>query len=178
MRSIAILLVLLMAALTSARAMDVSFPAGATIDGTLQQEIDSKSAQDGQRFAIRTASGTIINGHLSQVVGAKVGRKAHLTLNLDTIRFSDNTSLPIRAQVIGVEQKRQTNIGQAAGTILGGMIAGNILGKAIGTNAGGLIGIGAGGLLAANTSSNLTIPAGSVIRIKLDAPLVSGSPAH
>lgn len=155
-----------------ARAATVDLPAGATIDGTLQREINTKTAQDGQRFSILTSSGSRIIGHLAQVDRANIGRKAHVKLVLDDIRLPDGTSAPINATVIGISTHRQTNYVQAAGQVLGGMIVGNIIGKAIGTNLGGLVGVAGGGLLAANTSSNIDIPAGAPVRIKLNAPLV------
>lgn len=163
---------------TVARAANVNLSAGTTIDASVQQDINSKTAQDGQTFTAVTPSGSRIRGHLSQVERANLGRKAHLTLNVDTITFSDGTTAPLNAEVIGVGTKKQTNYVQAAGTALGGMIVGNILGKAIGTNVGGLVGLAGGGLLAANTSSNIEVPAGSTIRIKLNAPLVVRSQAR
>jgi hypothetical protein len=156
-----------------ARAANVDLPAGTTIDGTIQQELNSKTAEDGQRFTMVTSSGSRIRGHLSQVARATVtGRKAHMKLNVDTITFGDGTSAPIDADIIAVSQKKQTNYVQAAGQVLGGMIVGNIIGKAVGTNLGGLVGVAGGGLLAANSSSNIVVPAGSAARIKLNAPLV------
>jgi hypothetical protein len=155
-----------------ARAANVDLPAGSTIDATIQQELNSKTAQDGQTFTAVTSSGSRIRGHLSQVVRATPTRKAHLKLNVDTITFSDGTTVPLNAEVIGVGEKKQTNYVQAAGQVLGGMIVGNIVGKAIGTNLGGLVGVAGGALLAANTASNIQVPAGSQLRLKLNAPLV------
>ncbi len=160
-----------------ARAANVNLPAGSTIDATIQQELSSKG-QDGQPFVAVTSSGSRIHGHISEVHRANVGAKAHIKLNVDTITFSDGTTAPLDAQVIGVGTKRQTNYAQAAGQVLGGMIVGNIIGKAIGTNLGGLVGVAGGGLLAANTSSNIDVPAGSQLRIKLNAPLVVRSQAR
>jgi hypothetical protein len=168
----------MLATSTVARAMDVNFPSGATLDGRLQQEISTKSARDGQTFTLVTPSGSRIKGHLSEVQRANFGRKSHLKLNIDTITFTDETSLPINAEVIGVSQKKQTNYAQAAGTVLGSMIVGNIVGKAIGTNLGGLIGVAGGSLLAANTSQNVILPGDSLIRIRLTAPLISGVQAR
>jgi hypothetical protein len=173
--SLAVALALLGAA-TVAQAMNVNFPAGATLDGTILQTINTKTAQDGQRFTMITSSRSHIKGHLSEVQRANFGRKAHLKVNVDTITFADGTSLPLSAEVIGVGETKQTNYAQAAGTVLGGLIVGNIVGKTVGTNLGGLIGVAGGSLLAANTSQNITVPAGSLIRIKLTAPLISGSP--
>ena len=116
------------AALQPACAMNVNLPAGYVLNGTMQQDIDTKTAQDGQRFTIITPAGSVINGHLSQVERANVGRKAHVTLNLDTIRFTDGTSTGLSADVIALEQHKTTNAAQAIGTVLGAMIVGNIIG--------------------------------------------------
>lgn len=160
-------------AASGARAATVNLPAGAIIDGTIQQEIDTKYAEDGQRFTITTPAGSLIRGHLSQVERANVGRKAHVTLNLDTIRFSDGTSTSLSAEIVGVTQNKTTNAAQAIGTVVGAMIVGNILGKAVGTNAGGIVGVAGGALLAANTSQNIVVPAGSPVRMKLTEPLIT-----
>ena len=60
-----------------------------------------------------------------------------------------------------------------AGQALGGMIVGNILGKAVGTNAGGVVGLAGGALLASNTAYDIDIPAGSQVRMTLTQPLMS-----
>jgi hypothetical protein len=163
---------------TAAQAANVNLPAGSTIDATIQQEMNSKTAQDGQAFSAVTSSGSRIRGHLSEVARANIGRKAHLKLNVDTITFNDGTTAPINAEVIGVGTKKQTNYLQAGGTVLGGMVVGNIIGKALGTGLGGLVGVAGGALLAANTSSNIDVPSGSQLRLKLNAPLVVRSQAR
>jgi hypothetical protein len=151
---------------------DVSMDSGTLINGRVEREISTRTAQDGDRFAVRTDAGAVIYGHLSQVARANIGRKAHLTLHFDRIRFSDGTSAPLSAKLVAVNQKKQTNYVRAAGTVLGGMVAGNILGKALGTNAGGAIGVVGGGLLAANTASDIDVPRDSAIEVQLTAPLV------
>jgi hypothetical protein len=161
-----------------ALAVDVDMDAGTLISGHVEREISSKTAQDGDRFAVRTDAGSVIFGHVSQVSRANVGRKAHLALNFDRIRFSDGTSAPIRAKLVSVEKKAKTNYVRAAGTVLGGMIAGNILGKALGTNAGGALGVVGGGLLAANTASDIDVPQGSAVEVQLTEPLVLRRQAH
>lgn len=155
-----------------AGAATANFPAGATLSGSIQQDINTKTAQDGQRFTMVTPSGSVIIGHLSQVDRANVGRKAHVKLNFDDIRFTDGTSVPIHAKLIAVGQHKKVNYVQAAGQVLGGMIVGNIVGKAVGTNLGGLVGVAGGALLAANTSTNIDIPSGSQAQIQLTEPLV------
>jgi|SRR5579875_1096436 len=160
----------------AAIAANVNFPAGATLTATLQNEINTKTAQDGQPFTMKTPSGSTIYGHLSEVVAATVTKKAHVKLNFDTIQFDDGMRAPLAAELASIAQKKQTSYLQAAGQAVGGMIAGNIVGKAMGTNVGGLIGLAGGALLAANTSYNIDIPAGAAARITLTAPLVAGHP--
>jgi len=151
-------------------------PAGTQITGTIQQELRSKTAQDGDRFTMVTSGGSTIYGHLSQVDRANIGRKAHLKLNFDSVRFPDGSTARIHATVVAVQQHKQVNYTRAAGTALGGMIAGNILGKAIGVGVGGAVGLAGGALLAANTASDIDIPAGAQATIQLTRPLRSGHP--
>lgn len=151
-------------------------PAGTTIDGTIQTPLNSKTAQDGQRFTMTTPSGSTIYGHLSEVARGNIGRKAHLKLNFDNIVFSNGQRAPISATLTSVTQTKKINYGQAAGQVVGGMIVGNVLGKAIGTNLGGLVGVAGGALLAANTASDIVINQGAPARITLNAPLSTGHP--
>jgi hypothetical protein len=172
LKNIALVAIAALAVPVAALAMNVNMDAGTLINGHVQQEVSSKTAQDGERFTIVTDGGSTIYGHLSQVARANIGRKAHLQLNVDRIRFTDGTSAPLHATVVAVTKKAQPNYVRAAGTVLGGMIAGNILGKALGTNAGGVFGAVGGGLLAANTTSDIDVPAGSTIQLQLTEPLV------
>jgi len=150
--------------------------AGSTITGTIQQEINTKTAQSGQRFTMVTGGGSTIYGHISEVDRANLGRKAHVKLNFDSIRFPNGGYSPLHASLESVSSKKQVNYVQAAGQALGGMIVGNIVGKAIGTNLGGVVGLAGGALLAANTSTNIDIPAGASATIRLNAPVSSAHP--
>jgi hypothetical protein len=167
---------LLTAAIAAALAMpalaaSVNYPAGSTIDATLQHEIASKTARDGDRFTLVTPSGSTIYGHLSEVVRAAPTRKAHLKLNFDVIQFPDGARSPIHATLTGVTTKRPVKYGQAGAQIVVGMVVGNILGKKVGTNAGGLVGLAGGALLAANTAYDLVLPTGAAARLTLTEPL-------
>jgi hypothetical protein len=169
---------LLPAALTLALGMpalaaSVNYPAGSTIDATVSHEIASRTARDNDAFTLVTPSGSTIYGHLSEVVRATPTRKAHLKLNIDAIRFPNGARSPLHATLTGVTTKRPVKYGQAAAQVVGGMIVGNILGKTVGTNAGGLIGLAGGALLAANTAYDLVIPAGAAARITLTEPLTT-----
>ena len=168
--------VVLIAAPLSGKAADVNLPAGSTLDATLQSEINTKTAQNGQRFRMKTASGSIIYGHLSEVSAATPTKKAHVKFNFDLIQFDDGTRAPLSASLQGITQKKNINYVTGAGEALGGMIVGNILGKKLGTNVGGLVGLAGGALLASNTAYNIDIPAGAAAKITLTKSLVAGHP--
>ena len=65
----------IVAAPTFRAPINVNYPAGSNIEATLQREITTKTAQDGQRFTMVTASDSTIYGHLSEVVAATPTRK-------------------------------------------------------------------------------------------------------
>ena len=158
-----------------ASAASVYYPAGATLSGAIQQDLSSKG-QDGQRFTVVTNGGSTIYGHLSEVHRANIGAKAHIKLNFDSVVFPDGSRSAINATATSIAQQKKTNYTQAAGQVLGGMVVGNVLGKMVGTNIGGAIGLAGGALLAANTSQDIIIPAGSAVTMKLNAPLSNGHP--
>lgn len=166
---------LLLLLVTAARvlAVPVNDPAGSTLDAKLVAEVSSKTARDGDRFTMVTASGSTIYGHLSGVVRASPTRKASLRFNFDLIQFPDGRRAPLHAALSGIAMKHPVNYGQAAAQALGGMVVGNIVGKKLGTNAGGLVGLAGGAVLAVNTAYDLDIPAGAPARISLTQPLVS-----
>jgi hypothetical protein len=172
----AIALGLALALPVAASAQTYYKPAGATITGTIQQDINTKTAQDGQTFTMVTSGGSTIYGHLSEVDRANIGRKAHVKLNFDKIRFPNGATSPLHASLESVSTKHNVNYVQAAGQALGGMIVGNIVGKAIGTNLGGLVGLAGGALLAKNTAVNIEIPRGATATIRLNAPISSAHP--
>ena len=157
----------------AASAASVDYPVGTQIFGTLQQELNTKNAYEDKRFTIVTDGGSVIRGHLSEVVKSSISHKAHMKLNFDSIKFPDGTRAPIDAKVSDVQQKTQYNIARAAGSVIVGDIVGNMVGHAVGVRGvGGLAGIAGGALYAQNTATDLQIPAGSHIGIQLTEPLV------
>jgi len=169
----------LVASLATA-ALAVQIDSGTQIQCTLQQQLDSKTAKDGDTFTCPTvglvdANGQPIHGtvygHLSEVVASSYTHKAHLKLNFDRIQLADGTSAPVSATLLAVDKKQNTNALRVASEVLGSMIVGNIVGKAIGTNLGGIVGTGAGILYAANTSSDVVIPQNATVKMSLTETL-------
>jgi hypothetical protein len=65
--------------------------------------------------------------------------------------------------------KTKSNVLKEAGGALAGMLAGNAVGKMVGVGAGGLIGAAGGFLIAKNSRENMTVAAGSVVNVELQA---------
>ena len=159
-------------------------PVGAEFDVRLQNSLSSKTAQVEDRIEATTMvdlrdergrvlipAGAVMRGIVSSVDRAsRLDRKGSLTVAFDRLT-SDRTSYPIRASVSqaleseGIRgEKEKIGIGAGAGAILGA-----ILGGAKGALAG--IVIGGGGTLAATEGNDVEIPAGTVLRVRMDAPL-------
>jgi hypothetical protein len=160
----------------------VTIESGTKLNGTLQSDLSSKTAQNGDTFRIAvngipTSTGATVNnavivGHVTDVVKSSISHKAHMTLVPDRIKFSNGTSAPIDASLTGYATKQKTNIGSVAAEAIGGMLVGNYLGKHMGTNAGGAVGLAGGVLYAANTASDIVVQSGTTVSMKLNAPVV------
>ena len=161
-------------------ALAVTIDSGTQIQCNLQQQLDSKTANDGDSFTCTTngltsADGTPLHGtvygHVSEVVRSSYAHKAHIKLNFDRLQLADGTSAPLNASLVSVDKKQNTNALRAASEVVGAMIAGNIVGKWMGTNAGGIVGTGAGILYAANTASDVVIPQNANVKVQLNSTL-------
>jgi hypothetical protein len=156
-----------------------SIPAGTTITGVLQTPLDSGKANVGDGISIAVTrpypdgdssyANATIRGHVASVVAAGQGRKPEIDLAFDSIVLANGASAPISGHVLNVEEKKKSSIvTQAAGAGVG-MIVGNILGKAVGTNLGGFAGAAGGFLYANNRKQNFTVAANSTITLQTDA---------
>ena len=159
-------------------------PVGTEFDIRLQNSLSSASAQVEDRFQATTLvdlmqgervlvpSGSMMRGVVSSVTKAgHIERKGALTVAFDQITVRGR-SYPIHAtveQALESEGIRgeATKIGGAAGV---GAIIGAIIGGAKGALAGILI--GGGGVIAATEGKDVDLPVGTVLRVRLDSPLV------
>jgi hypothetical protein len=159
-------------------------PAGTEFDVRLQNSLSSATAQVEDRFEATTMvdlmngdhvlvpAGSIMRGVVSSVQKAtRIERKGSLTVAFDQIRI-ERRSYPIRATVeqalesAGIRGEAE-KIGAGAGV---GAIIGAILGGAKGALAGILV--GGGGVIAATEGKDVELPAGTVLRVRLDTPLM------
>jgi hypothetical protein len=159
-------------------------PVGTEFDVRLQKSLSSGTAQVEDRFEATTMvdlrdersrvlvpAGSTMRGVVSSVNKAgRIDRKGSLTVAFDRVTVNGR-SYPMRATVTQALQsegiageKEKIGIGAGAGAILGA-----ILGGAKGALAGILI--GAGGTIAATEGKDVELPAGTVLRVRLDSPL-------
>jgi hypothetical protein len=159
-------------------------PVGTEFDVRLQGGLTSKTAQVEDRFDATTMvdlrndqgrvlvpAGSVMRGVVSSVHPAtRMERKGSMTVAFDRVTINGR-AYPIRATVTQalesegiMGEKEKIGIGAGAGAILGA-----ILGGAKGALAGILI--GGGGTIAATEGKDVDLPAGTVLRVRMDAPL-------
>jgi hypothetical protein len=157
-------------------------PVGTEIDVRLQTALNSATAKVEQRFEattlvdlklggeVRIPAGTIVRGFVGSVRAAgRIERKGSLTLAFDEILLPNGPSR-LRASVSqALDGKASEDIsrigtGAALGAIVGGLLGG---GKGL------LLGVlvGGGGTIAATDGSDVNLPIGTVLRLRVDAPL-------
>lgn len=157
-------------------------PVGTEMDVRLQTPLNSATSKAEQRFEATTVvdlvlggqtripAGTIIRGFVGSVRAAgRVERKGSLTLAFDEILLPGGASR-LRASVTqALDGKSSEDIsrigtGAAVGAIIGGLLGG---GKGL------LLGVlvGGGGTIAATDGTDVNLPAGTLLRIRIDAPL-------
>ncbi len=157
-----------------------AIPAGQEIDVRLETELSSETAQVEQRFQATTVAdlyrgdqvlipaGSTLRGVVSSVTKAtRTERKGSLTVAFDQITIHGR-SYPMRGTV--TQALESEGIKGEVGKIGAGAGIGAIIGGIIGGAKGALIGvlIGGGGTIAATEGKDVTLPAGTILRVRLD----------
>ena len=158
-------------------------PVGQEMDVRLAASLSSETSTVEQRFEATTVvdlmqdgrvlvpAGSVIQGVVSAVDKAgRIDRDGSLTLSFDRLRVRGR-EYDIRAAATQVFESRgirdegvTAGVGAGVGGIVGGILGGvkgAILGAAI----------GAGGAIAATDGKDISLPAGSIIRIRMDSPV-------
>ena len=159
-----------------------AIPNGQEIDARLESELSSETAQVEQRFEATTVAdlyrgdqvlipaGSTLRGVISSVTKAtRTERKGSLTVAFDQITIRGR-SYPMRGTVTQALESEGikgevAKIGAGAGI---GAVIGGIIGGAKGALLGVLI--GGGGTIAATEGKDVTVPAGTILRVSLDTP--------
>jgi hypothetical protein len=168
----------------AALAQTVTLHQGQSLTVQVQDTIDSGNAYAGQHFTGRvvapypnddpTFANAIVHGTVIKVVPAGQGRNPELHFSWDSITMQNGASYPLNAELTtGGPTQQNRNGGHVALTTIGGMIAGNILGKTIfHTNAGGAIGAATGFLVGYNKKANIVMKQGTNVQLTLTRPLM------
>ena len=166
---------------TTASANEV--PAGTELDVRLQNSLNSGTAQVEDRFEATTLvdlnvngrvlipAGSVMRGVVTAVEpGTRTNRTARMTVSFDQVTVNGR-SYPMRGtvtQAIEGEGIRGEATRAGAGAAVGGII-GAVLGGVKGAVLGVLI--GGGGTIAATEGKEVELPQGTVLRVRVDAPL-------
>ncbi len=157
-------------------------PVGQEIDVRIQTELTSDTAQVEDRFEATTVvdlyegnrvlipAGSVMRGLVTSVNRAsRTDRKGSLTVAFNQVTVNGR-SYPMRGTV--TEAIESSGIKGEAGRIGAGSAVGAIIGGIIGGVKGALIGVlvGGGGTMVATEGKDVTLPAGTILRVRLDTP--------
>lgn len=157
-------------------------PSGQEIDVRLERQLSSETAQVEDRFEATTVvdmyegnrvlipAGSVMRGVVTSVNPAtRTDRKGSLTVSFDQVTVRGR-AYPMRGTVTqaleseGIKgEAAKIGVGSAVGAIIGGIIGG-----AKGAVLGVLI--GGGGTIAATEGKDVTLPPGTILRVRLDNP--------
>jgi hypothetical protein len=166
----------------SAESSRSTIPVGQEIDVRLQSQLSSDDAQVEDRFEATTVvdlnegervlipAGSVMRGVVTSVNRAsRTDRKGSLTVSFDQVSVNGRV-YPMRGTV--VEALESEGIRDEVGRIGAGSAVGAIIGGIIGGVKGALIGVlvGAGGTIAATEGKDVTLPPGSILRVRMDTP--------
>jgi len=161
-------------------------PEGTEVQVRLSDSLSSATARPEDRFEATVAlpvhdeqgrdvirAGTRVRGIVVAAErGQRPARAGRLDLTFDTIYLDDRTSTPLRSRVVSIHDSldrgdiatKRTGIGAAIGGVLG-----SILGGTKGAILGAVLG-GAGAVVA-KSGEDVTLPAGTIVTVRLDRAL-------
>jgi hypothetical protein len=175
---------------TTTRAGTVEVPTGTEIDVRLQNSLSSGTAQVEDRFEGTTLvdlnvngrpvipAGSVMRGVVTAVEPAtRTNRTARMTVSFDQVTANGRT-YPLRGTV--TQAIEGEGIRGEAGRAGAGAAVGGLLGAVLGGVKGAVLGavIGAGGTIAATEGKEVELPQGSVLRVRIDAPLQIQTPTR
>jgi hypothetical protein len=159
-----------------------TLPSGQELDVRLQDALSSETATVEQRFEATTVvdltqdgdvlvpAGSVVRGIVRAVEPAtRTNRTGKLTLAFDRIEVR-GTPVTIRGNA--VEVFKSDGLAGEAVKIGAGAGVGGLIGGILGGTKGAIIGVlvGAGGTVAATEGKDVDLPAGSIVRLRLDSP--------
>jgi len=159
-----------------------AIPVGHEIDVRLQAQLSSETAQVEDRFEATTMAdlyrgndvlipaGSVLRGVISSVNKAtRTDRRGEMTISFDQVTVRGR-SYSMRGTV--TDTIKGEGIKGEAARIGAGSAIGGVIGGIIGGVKGAVIGvlIGGGGTVAATPGKDVTLPPGTILRVRLDTP--------
>jgi hypothetical protein len=167
---------------SSSRTTQSGIPTGTEIDVRLQSELTSDTAQVEDRFEGTTVvdlyegdrvlipAGSVVRGVVTSVNRAsRTDRKGSLTVSFNQVTVRGR-NYPMRGSVTDAIESEGIR-GEAA-RIGAGSAVGAVIGGIIGGVKGALLGvlIGGGGTMVATEGKDVHVPAGTILRVRMDTP--------
>lgn len=152
--------------------------AGTRYYGKLDTTIGTKVSHDGDAFTLThtdtlfhknaALDGAVIDAHVENVQAAGPMRKPAMTIVFDDIRLPDGTKEPVNASIVSWKQfDPKTHHLRTIGMMIGGAIAGHMMHR----RHGGLLGAAGGYALSQTLKTDVEVPAGTIVELKLNAPV-------
>lgn len=152
--------------------------AGTTYYGKLDRTIGTKVSREGDTFTIThtdtflhknpALAGYAIDAHVENVRAAGPMRNPALTIVFDDIRLPDGTKEPVNATIVSWKQfDPKTHHLRTIGMMIGGAVAGHMTHR----KHGGMIGAASAYALSQSLKTDVEVPAGTVIELRLNQPV-------
>lgn len=159
----------------------IAIAAGTDFYGKLQQPISSKTSHDGDTFQLQhtdtllhknpNLQGAVIDGHLENVQAAGAMRKPGMTIVFDDITLADGTKDRIAAKLVSLHAfDAKTHHLRTIGMMIGGAMAGHVLHSHTGKGS-GMLGAAGGYVLSQTMKTDISVPAGTVLEVRLLSPV-------
>ena len=151
---------------------------GTVLHGTMAASLNTANAYVGEDVIVTNVAsdsgaiqGATMRGTVTNLTRAGQGRAAKVRLQFDYLTLANGTTYPIDGVTLSVNAQTKNNTTKEIGGAIGGMLVGNALLKSVFAAAGGgILGAVGGFLLAKNSRQNMTIPAGSVVAVRVIQP--------
>jgi len=159
--------------------------AGTDFYGKLQQSIGTKTSKNGDKLTLVQTDtflhknpalhGILIEGHLDNIQAAGAMRKPAMTIVFDDVQMPDGTKAPVDVQLVSVNAfEPKTHHLRTIGLMIGGAIAGHAVAKHTGASHGTLAGAAAGYVMSQALKTDIAVPAGTVIELRIKSPVTTG----
>ena len=145
---------------------------GTQLTGTLNRELNTKTAQVGEKFLLTNVNsnaysinGATAYGHVVSVTSGGQGRKAQIQLQIDKINTRSGSVYKVTGHVVDLKADTKSNAGREAGSTAAGALVGGLIGHGWGAVIGGASGF----LISKNAHQDITVPQGSLVTFQLDS---------